>query len=94
MCAKRWIYRGLGLSSVRLRLHVEPRRRGGIWGSRTCHLSLPGGTGLRTLIQTWSFFPVAALAIAVPSSGKGDRRVVVGCLVWLIALYPLSAVWR
>lgn len=44
---------------------------------------------LRTLVVTWSFFPVAALAIAAK-----DRRVVCGCLVWLIALYPLSALWH
>ncbi|WP_422061374.1 hypothetical protein [Sphingopyxis sp.] len=44
---------------------------------------------LRTAIVTWSFFPVAALAIAVK-----DRRAVCACLVWLIALYPLSTVWH
>ena len=43
---------------------------------------------LRNAVVTWSFFPVAALAIAAK-----DRRVVVGCLIWLITLYPLSAVW-
>lgn len=44
---------------------------------------------LRTAITTWSFFPVSALAIATK-----NRRIVLACLVWLIALYPLSAVWR
>ena len=44
---------------------------------------------LRNIVTTWSFFPVAALAIAVK-----DRRIVLACLVWLIALYPLSAVWQ
>lgn len=44
---------------------------------------------LRTAITTWSFFPVCLLAIATK-----DRRVVLGCLVWLIALYPLSALWH
>ncbi len=50
---------------------------------------MPGGASLRTLIQTWSFFPVSLLAIAVK-----DRRIVIGCLIWLIALYPLSVVWH
>lgn len=43
---------------------------------------------LRHVIITWSFFPVALLAIAV-----SDRRIVVACLLWLIALYPLSMLW-
>lgn len=44
---------------------------------------------VRNLVVSWSFFPVALLAIVAK-----DRRVVVACLVWLIALYPLSAVWH
>jgi len=52
-----------------------------------------GGTkGLFTpkvLVCTWSFFPVSLLAILVR-----DRRIVIGCLIWLILLYPLSAVWH
>ncbi|KTE31603.1 MULTISPECIES: hypothetical protein [unclassified Sphingopyxis] len=44
---------------------------------------------LRNAVVTWSFFPVSALAIAAK-----DRRVVAACLIWLIALYPLSAVWH
>lgn len=43
----------------------------------------------RNIVVTWSFFPVALLAIAAK-----DRRIVVACLVWLILLYPLSAVWH
>jgi hypothetical protein len=43
---------------------------------------------LRTAIVTWSFFPVTALAIAVR-----NRKVAVACLLWLIALYPLSVLW-
>lgn len=43
----------------------------------------------RNIVITWSFFPVAALAIAAK-----DRRITCACLVWLIALYPLSAVWH
>jgi hypothetical protein len=48
-----------------------------------------GGFGFRNIIATWSFFPVAAFAII-----STNRRVVIGCLVWLVLLYPLSAVWR
>lgn len=43
----------------------------------------------RHLVVTWSFFPVAALGIAA-----ADRRVVIACLVWLLALYPLSVLWQ
>ena len=43
----------------------------------------------RNAVITWSFFPVALLAIAAK-----DRRIACACLVWLIALYPLSAVWH
>lgn len=50
---------------------------------------MPGADSVRVIILTWSFFPVAALAI-----GASDRRVVIGCLAWLILLYPLSAVWH
>lgn len=50
--------------------------------------SLPPFGDIRTLIVTWSFFPVIAVAIAAT-----DRRIVTGCMVWLILLYPLSALW-
>ena len=43
---------------------------------------------LRTVILTISFFPVSLIAILVRK-----RPVVIACLIWLIALYPLSAVW-
>ncbi len=49
---------------------------------------MASATTVRTMIITWSFFPVSLLAIFVRS-----RRVVMGCLVWLIALYQLSVVW-
>jgi hypothetical protein len=55
-------------------------------------MALVGAKGMfvfRTLVLTWSFFPVALAAIAVR-----DRRIVTGCLVWLILLYPLSAIWH
>lgn len=43
---------------------------------------------LRAAVISWSLFP-AALAAAFAK----DRRIVIACLIWLIALYPLSAVW-
>ena len=43
---------------------------------------------LRTLLMTWSFFPVVLLALLTR-----DRRVTVGCLILLIAFYPLAAFW-
>lgn len=51
-------------------------------------VGLPPLTSLRAAIILWSLFPVLTLAIVVK-----DRRVVMACLAWLIALYPLSAVW-
>ena len=44
---------------------------------------------LRTMVLTFSFFPVSLLALLVRK-----RAVVLVCLVWLILLYPLSAVWH
>lgn len=44
---------------------------------------------LKQLVLTWSLFPVAVIAIVAT-----DRRIVVACLIWLILLYPLSALWR
>lgn len=43
---------------------------------------------LRSILTIWSFFPVSLLAIFAK-----DRRVVVGCLIWLILTYPVSALW-
>ena len=45
--------------------------------------------GLRAAVVTWSFFPVALLAIWTK-----HRRTACACLIWLIATYPLSAVWH
>lgn len=42
----------------------------------------------RQIVIIWSLWPVGITAILA-----GDRRVVLGCSVWLIALYPLSLVW-
>ncbi|WP_326525174.1 hypothetical protein [Sphingomonas sp.] len=52
-------------------------------------VGLPGAGSPRTIILTWSFFPVILLAIAAR-----DRRIVLACLAWLILLYPLSALWH
>lgn len=46
-------------------------------------------SGPRTIILTWSFFPVTLLAIVAR-----DRRIVIACLAYLILLYPVSAVWN
>ncbi|WP_404337246.1 hypothetical protein AB2M62_01680 [Sphingomonas sp. MMS12-HWE2-04] len=58
-------------------------------GTTALFSGMPGAGSLRVIVLTWSFFPVLALAIAVSS-----RRVAIACLLWLIALYPLSAVWH
>lgn len=47
-----------------------------------------GLIGLREFVIVWSLFPVCLGAIFA-----SDRRVVLGCIVWLITLYPLSLVW-
>ena len=79
--------------------HFDKQRRlviGGVFLANVALLAvtvaLVGTKGLGTLrviVVTWSFFPVALLAIAAK-----DRRLVCACLIWLIALYPLSAVWH
>jgi len=58
----------------------------------TTTVGLIGSQGMLTaklLVCTWSFFPVSLLAILVR-----ERRIVISCLIWLILLYPLSAVWH
>ncbi len=53
---------------------------------------LGGGAALlspRALVVSWSYFPLTLVAMLAKS-----RPVVVGALVWLILLYPLSVVWR
>ncbi len=82
-----------------LNAHFDKQRRLVIGGVLLCNVALlatvgwlhgvPAPTSVRTFIVAWSFFPVAALAIAAK-----DRRIVVACLIWLLALYPLSAVWH
>lgn len=43
---------------------------------------------LRQIVISWSLFPTLLVAILAR-----DRRVVLACIGWLIALYPLSLVW-
>ena len=79
--------------------HFDKHYRKVMAGILVCNIALlsattvltdiPGIASLRTIIVTWSFFPVSLLAIWTK-----DRRVVMGCLVWLILLYPLSAIWH
>ena len=81
-----------------LNAHFDKHRRkviGGVFLANVALLATVGvlaawpSFGLRNIVTTWSFFPVALLAIAAK-----DRRIVIACLIWLIALYPLSAVWH
>ena len=77
--------------------HFDKHGRKVIAGVLLCNVALIaltiglGGTpdvSVRTAVVTWSFFPVTILALAAR-----DRRVAMACLTWLIALYPLSAIW-
>ncbi len=43
---------------------------------------------LRQIVISWSLFPAILVAMAAK-----DRALVLGCIGWLIALYPLSLVW-
>jgi hypothetical protein len=82
-----------------LNTHFDKHYRKVLGGVFLCNVVLIASTvalvggewvgDIRTVVVTWSFFPAAALAIAAK-----DRRVVIACLIWLIALYPLSAVWH
>lgn len=78
--------------------HFDKHRRKVLSGIFVCNVALVAtasalglsaidGT-LRTIIVVGSFFPVAILAIVT-----SDRRIVIACLLWLIALYPLSVIW-
>lgn len=44
---------------------------------------------VRVIVLTWSFFPISLVAISVR-----NRHIVMACLIWLIALYPLAAIWH
>ena len=79
--------------------HFDRHRRKVLSGIFICNVALfatalvlagtAGMGSLRAIVVSWSFFPVTMTAIAV-----SDRRIVIGCLIWLIALYPLSVVWH
>ncbi len=43
---------------------------------------------IRTIVISWAFFPLAIIAAL-----SNQRRVVIGALVVLILLYPLSVLW-
>lgn len=78
--------------------HFEANHRMVLAGFVLCNAGLIGWVvsivgiepfaNLRTLIVTWSLFPVTILAIVTR-----QRRVVIACILWLLALYPLSLVW-
>ncbi|HSX55578.1 MAG TPA: hypothetical protein VLG14_09790, partial [Sphingomonas sp.] len=80
-----------------LTAHFDKNYRTVIGAVLVCNLVLIGvafallnfALDLRTAILTFSFFPVSLTAILVPR-----RPVTIACLIWLIALYPLSAVWH
>lgn len=82
-----------------LNAHFDQQYRKVLGGILLCNIALFAATialigiekfgTLRAIVISWSFFPVALLAIVAK-----DRRVVITCLVWLIATYPLSAVWH
>jgi hypothetical protein len=44
---------------------------------------------LRSAVILWSAMAAGLLAILAR-----DRRIVIACLVWMIALYPISTIWR
>ena len=79
--------------------HFDRHYRKVLGGVLICNVALlataigltgwPKGIDVRAATTIWSFFPVALFAIF-----SRDRRIVLGCLLWLISLYPLSAVWR
>lgn len=80
-----------------LNAHFDKQRRLVLGGVFLCNVALvatiialdkPPSFDFRNIVTTWSFFPVAILAVAA----RG-RRTVCACLVWLIALYPISAAW-
>ncbi len=78
--------------------HFDKQRRTVLGAILLCNIALFSAVAVlaalpaltpRHIVVTWSFFPVAALGIVAT-----DRRIVMVCLVWLILLYPLSALWH
>ena len=51
-------------------------------------IGLANSDSLRAFIVSWSFFPFALWGAATR-----NRKVAIGCLIWLIATYPLSVFW-
>ena len=49
----------------------------------------PSWLSLRTLVVTWSLFPLTLVAMLAR-----NRAVIMAALAWLILLYPLSILWR
>lgn len=84
---------------VDLDRHFDKHRRKVLGGILTANIALlatvvvltglPDAASPRTIVVTWSFFPASLLAIMAR-----DRRVVLGCLWWLLLLYPLSVIWH
>ena len=77
--------------------HFDKQRRKVLTGVLLCNIALLGTAAFyigfppfdtRSVVVTYSFFPVIALAIATER-----RRIVMACMTWLISLYPLSAIW-
>jgi hypothetical protein len=78
--------------------HFAANYRLVLGGFLLCNLALFGwvasiaGTdnlfGLRQIVISWSLIPVSLLAIVAR-----ERGIVLGCICWLIALYPLSLIW-
>jgi hypothetical protein len=77
--------------------HFEKHRRKVLSGILFANISLMATTyalgvfpafNVRTLIVSWSFFPIIGLSI-----WTSKRSIAVCCLIWLIFLYPLSAAW-
>lgn len=79
--------------------HFAENYRLVLGGFLLCNLALLGWVisivgvdrlfGLREFVITWSLAPVTLLAMILR-----DRRVVLACITWLIALYPLSLIWH
>jgi hypothetical protein len=59
-----------------------------LFGTLVTLMDIPDLFTLRFVVVGWSAFPALLLAICTR-----DRRVVMGCLVYLISLYPLAVVW-
>lgn len=59
-----------------------------LFGTLVTLMDIPDLFTLRFVVVGWSAFPILLLAICTR-----DRRVVMGCLVYLISLYPLAVVW-